>query len=155
MSFSRKSEPRRDGLCLVHIKLSCAEQSCFLLADGAGSLPGSQVSANHRLDDNKAERARCEEAGREVSSSNVEGRPVGPLRVWPGGLNMSRSLGDFEVLLPVCPCAVMFTAKQACTLLASRCRSTRLKHEGMLYTAGSYCAFLILHACSTMVPFLS
>lgn len=56
-----------------------------------------QVSGNHRLDDNKAERLRCEEAGREVSSSAVEGRPVGPLRVWPGGLNMSRTIGDYEV----------------------------------------------------------
>lgn len=60
-----------------------------------------QVSGNHRLDDNKVERARCVEAGREVVSSCLEGRPVGPLRVWPGGLAMSRTLGDHEV----CPCA--------------------------------------------------
>ncbi|KAK9918098.1 hypothetical protein WJX75_001295 [Coccomyxa subellipsoidea] len=54
------------------------------------------VSGNHRLDDNKVERARCVEAGREVVSSCLEGRPVGPLRVWPGGLAMSRTLGDHE-----------------------------------------------------------
>jgi hypothetical protein len=57
----------------------------------------AQVSGNHRLDDNASERVRLEGAGREVSSSAVEGRPVGPLRVWPGGLAMSRTLGDFEV----------------------------------------------------------
>ena len=57
----------------------------------------AQVSGNHRLDDNKVERARCLEAGCEVSSSCLEGRPVGPLRVWPGGLAMSRTLGDLEV----------------------------------------------------------
>ena len=56
-----------------------------------------QVSGNHRLDDNKAERQRLSELGRELSSSAVEGRPVGPLRVWPGGLAMSRTLGDNEV----------------------------------------------------------
>ena len=56
-----------------------------------------QVSGNHRLDDNKAERQRLTELGRELSSSAVEGRPVGPLRVWPGGLAMSRTLGDHEV----------------------------------------------------------
>jgi len=27
----------------------------------------------------------------------LEGKPVGPLRVWPGGLAMSRSLGDHPV----------------------------------------------------------
>ncbi len=65
------------------------------------------MSGNHRLDDNAAERERLEAAGREVCSSAVEGRPVGPLRVWPGGLAMSRTLGDFEVrcsLPPVDPC---------------------------------------------------
>ena len=59
--------------------------------------PDVQVSGNHRLDDNKAERQRLSELGRELSSSAVEGRPVGPLRVWPGGLAMSRTLGDNEV----------------------------------------------------------
>ena len=56
-----------------------------------------QVSGNHRLEDNKAEQKRLTELGRELSSSAVEGRPVGPLRVWPGGLAMSRTLGDAEV----------------------------------------------------------
>ncbi len=57
------------------------------------------MSGNHRLDDNKAERQRLAELGRELSSSAVEGRPVGPLRVWPGGLAMSRTLGDHEVTI--------------------------------------------------------
>ena len=55
------------------------------------------MSGNHRLDDNKIEQKRLTELGRELSSSAVEGRPVGPLRVWPGGLAMSRTLGDAEV----------------------------------------------------------
>ena len=59
----------------------------------------SQVSGNHRLDDSKAEQDRIKTEGFEVSSSNLEGRPCGPLRVWPGGLAMGRSLGDYEVHL--------------------------------------------------------
>lgn len=55
------------------------------------------MSGNHRLDSNKAERARAEAAGAEVAASVLEGKPVGPLRVWPGGLAMSRSLGDHPV----------------------------------------------------------
>lgn len=58
---------------------------------------GFQVSGNHRLDDCKAEQQRIKAQGFEISSSNVEGRPCGPLRVWPGGLAMGRSLGDFDV----------------------------------------------------------
>ena len=59
-----------------------------------------QVSGNHRLDDNKKEKERIKKQGFEVSSSKVEGRPTGPLRVWPGGLAMGRSLGDYEVPVP-------------------------------------------------------
>jgi len=54
------------------------------------------VSANHRLDDNESERARIEGLGGEVASSTVNGKPAGPLRVWPGGLAMSRTIGDVE-----------------------------------------------------------
>ena len=56
-----------------------------------------QVSDTHRLDDNKAERKRCEDAGYEVCRSTVDGKPVGPERVWPGGLAMSRTIGDHRV----------------------------------------------------------
>ncbi|DBA75361.1 hypothetical protein WJX77_001579 [Trebouxia sp. C0004] len=62
-----------------------------------------QVSDTHRLDDNKAERKRCEAAGFEVCKSTVDGKPVGPDRVWPGGLAMSRTIGDHmagDVVLP-------------------------------------------------------
>ena len=58
---------------------------------------GLQVSDTHRLDDNKAERKRCEDAGFEVCKSTVDGKPVGPERVWPGGLAMSRTIGDHMV----------------------------------------------------------
>lgn len=63
-----------------------------------------QVSGNHRLDDAKGERERVEAAGSNVSQSNLDGKPVGPMRVWPGGLAMSRSIGDHEVSWPHLMC---------------------------------------------------
>ena len=70
---------------------------------------GLQVSGNHRLDDNKSEQERIKGQGFEVSSSRVEGRPCGPLRVWPGGLAMGRTLGDFDVRPhPLCPHSIQF-----------------------------------------------
>mmetsp|Transcript_29704 Transcript_29704/g.83736 ORF Transcript_29704/g.83736 Transcript_29704/m.83736 type:complete len:499 (+) Transcript_29704:95-1591(+) len=54
-----------------------------------------QVSGNHRLDDNPEEQQRVLDAGAEVAQSCIEdGKGVGPLRVWPGGLAMSRTIGD-------------------------------------------------------------
>jgi serine/threonine protein phosphatase PrpC len=54
------------------------------------------VSGNHRLDDSPSERARIVAEGGEVEASRIEGVPAGPLRVWPGGLAMSRTVGDAE-----------------------------------------------------------
>lgn len=62
---------------------------------------GGQISGNHRLDGNRAEIERCQAAGFKVSPSFLEGKPVGPLRVWPGGLAMSRTLGDADVRSPL------------------------------------------------------
>ena len=55
-----------------------------------------RLTAEHRLDTSSAERARIEAAGGGVRATTFEkdGEPVGPLRVWPGGLAVSRSIGD-------------------------------------------------------------
>lgn len=59
----------------------------------------------HKVDDNIAEQERLTNAGAyldTLSNENLTGPPrpgeegVGPLRVWPGGVAVSRSLGDFE-----------------------------------------------------------
>lgn len=47
-----------------------------------------------RLDDSKAERQRCEEAGSKIGPSDATADPDAPLRVWPGGLMFGRSIGD-------------------------------------------------------------
>lgn len=53
------------------------------------------MSGNHRLDDNKDEQQRILQHGGELAPVHYEGEGyVGALRVWPGGLAMSRSIGD-------------------------------------------------------------
>ena len=60
----------------------------------------SRLSNEHRLDCSDGERKRIVESGGEVRPTefedgpNGERRGVGPLRVWPGGLAISRSIGD-------------------------------------------------------------
>lgn len=60
----------------------------------------SRLSNEHRLDCSDGERKRIVESGGEVRPTefedgpNGERRGVGPLRVWPGGLAVSRSIGD-------------------------------------------------------------
>ena len=74
----------------------------YFSVDGMMRCP-AQVTRSHRLDDSAAERERVLAAGAEVAQSEVDGKPVGPLRVWPGGLAMSRTIGDHEAG-PTCSC---------------------------------------------------
>lgn len=53
-----------------------------------------RVSANHRIDDSMAERERIKSAGGCVAQASVNDVGIGPLRVWPGGLAMGRTIGD-------------------------------------------------------------
>ena len=54
-----------------------------------------RLTPEHRLDTSASERRRVEERGGEVRATAFEdGKPVGPLRVWPAGLAVSRSIGD-------------------------------------------------------------
>ncbi|KAG0499541.1 hypothetical protein HPP92_004232 [Vanilla planifolia] len=56
------------------------------------------LSADHRLEDNKEEVERITASGGEVGRVNlVGGVEIGPLRCWPGGLCLSRSIGDKDV----------------------------------------------------------
>ena len=66
------------------------------------SLP---MSVPHRVNDNVAERERVEAGGSEIAPLSVAmdgpargGEPgLGPLRIWPGGLCVSRGIGDVDV----------------------------------------------------------
>ncbi|XP_022768793.1 probable protein phosphatase 2C 12 isoform X5 [Durio zibethinus] len=56
------------------------------------------LSADHRLECNVEERERITACGGEVGRLNTGGgTEIGPLRCWPGGLCLSRSIGDVDV----------------------------------------------------------
>ncbi|KAI4336965.1 hypothetical protein L6164_015430 [Bauhinia variegata] len=56
------------------------------------------LSADHRLETNEEERVRITSSGGEVGRLNAGGgAEIGPLRCWPGGLCLSRSIGDMDV----------------------------------------------------------
>ncbi|KAK9816370.1 hypothetical protein WJX74_006737 [Apatococcus lobatus] len=71
-----------------------------------------QLSVDHRIATNKIERKRLEDLGCVIAPIDASGdgpavdgaKPGwGPLRVWPGGLCLSRALGDFDVGPSVIP----------------------------------------------------
>lgn len=70
-----------------------------------------ELSHSHRVQDNLGERTRIMDAGRQVAHLGFHlqgparpGEPgVGPLRIWPGGLCVSRSIGDLDVGPEVVP----------------------------------------------------
>ncbi|XP_023535407.1 probable protein phosphatase 2C 12 isoform X2 [Cucurbita pepo subsp. pepo] len=56
------------------------------------------LSADHRLECNEEERERIIASGGEVGRLNTGGgAEIGPLRCWPGGLCLSRSIGDMDI----------------------------------------------------------
>ncbi|KAL4274029.1 hypothetical protein GQ457_13G020150 [Hibiscus cannabinus] len=56
------------------------------------------LSADHRLECNEEERGRITTSGGGIGRLNTGGgTEIGPLRCWPGGLCLSRSIGDKDV----------------------------------------------------------
>ncbi|PKA64659.1 putative protein phosphatase 2C 15 [Apostasia shenzhenica] len=73
---------------------SVGDSRCILDAQGVVSL----LTVDHRLEENAEERERVTASGGEVGRlSIVGGAEIGPLRCWPGGLCLSRSIGDMDV----------------------------------------------------------
>ncbi|XP_044497951.1 probable protein phosphatase 2C 5 [Mangifera indica] len=74
---------------------SVGDSRCIL--DTQGGVV-SLLTVDHRLEENGEERERVTASGGEVGRLNVfGGNEVGPLRCWPGGLCLSRSIGDTDV----------------------------------------------------------
>ncbi|KAF5952129.1 hypothetical protein HYC85_010073 [Camellia sinensis] len=74
---------------------SVGDSRCIL--DTQGGVV-SLLTVDHRLEENAEERERVTASGGEVGRLNVfAGNEVGPLRCWPGGLCLSRSIGDTDV----------------------------------------------------------
>ncbi|KQJ99978.1 probable protein phosphatase 2C 15 [Brachypodium distachyon] len=81
-----------DGLFVT--VASVGDSRCVLEAEGSIY----HLSADHRFDASKEEVDRVIEAGGDVGKLNVVGgAEIGPLRCWPGGLCLSRSIGDQDV----------------------------------------------------------
>ncbi|XP_016458301.1 putative protein phosphatase 2C 5 [Nicotiana tabacum] len=74
---------------------SVGDSRCILdTQEGVVSL----LTVDHRLEENEEERQRVTASGGEVGRLNIfGGNEVGPLRCWPGGLCLSRSIGDTDV----------------------------------------------------------
>jgi Protein phosphatase 2C len=70
-----------------------------------------ELTASHRIQSNEVEQARLRAAGCTIAplGFHLQGpaKPnelgVGPLRVWPGGLCVSRSIGDIDVGVDIVP----------------------------------------------------
>ncbi|XP_071733276.1 probable protein phosphatase 2C 12 [Rutidosis leptorrhynchoides] len=74
---------------------SVGDSRC-ILESADGSL--YYLSADHRFEDNVEETERVTSSGGEVGRMNAGGgQQIGPLRCWPGGLCLSRSIGDLDV----------------------------------------------------------
>ncbi|KAG6786523.1 hypothetical protein POTOM_008129 [Populus tomentosa] len=80
---------------LVITVASVGDSRC-ILESAEGDL--YYLSADHRLECNEEERERITASGGEVGRLNTGGgAEIGPLRCWPGGLCLSRSIGDVDV----------------------------------------------------------
>lgn len=78
------------------VTVACVGDSRCILDTSGGSV--SNLTVDHRLEDNTEERERVTASGGEVGRlSIVGGVEIGPLRCWPGGLCLSRSIGDMDV----------------------------------------------------------
>ncbi|PWA35856.1 protein phosphatase 2C family protein [Artemisia annua] len=74
---------------------SVGDSRCILDAQGGVV---SELTVDHRLEENQEERERVKASGGEVGRLRIlGGAEIGPLRCWPGGLCLSRSIGDMDV----------------------------------------------------------
>ena len=70
--------------------------------DGKAKLNGSppaplRLTSDHRLQSSEEERKRVLTAGGKVAqAAGPDGKPAGPLRAWPGGLAIARTIGDAD-----------------------------------------------------------
>ncbi|CAK9151266.1 unnamed protein product [Ilex paraguariensis] len=74
---------------------SVGDSRCIL--DTQGGVV-SELTVDHRLEENMEERERVTASGGEVGRLSLGGgAQLGPLRCWPGGLCLSRSIGDMDI----------------------------------------------------------
>ncbi|XP_078439198.1 putative protein phosphatase 2C 33 isoform X2 [Wolffia australiana] len=101
IEFQRRGEASGTTVTLVVVDgwtvtvASVGDSRCILVSPGGAV---SLLTVDHRLEENLEERERVTASGGEVGRLNLcGGQEVGPLRCWPGGLCLSRSIGDTDV----------------------------------------------------------
>ncbi|KAH7293371.1 hypothetical protein KP509_28G022800 [Ceratopteris richardii] len=81
---------------------SVGDSRCILVSQGNEV---STLTVDHRFESNEEERDRVIKKGIDLCRLRIpDGSEVGPLRCFPGGLCLSRSIGDFDVgdfILPI------------------------------------------------------
>lgn len=95
------------------------ELTCANVGDSQAALVHEsgfkELTVSHRLADNIQEQARLEESGVKLGRAlDSEGWPGGPLRAWPGGLAVTRGIGDAdcEGIVSCVPSVVTFAAPE-------------------------------------------
>ena len=93
--------------------------SLAVLVDTEGHAP---LGVSHRLEVNPDEQARMQALDVQLGRAMVDGKPGGPLRAWPGGLAVTRCVGDADChfVIPepawsTCPVPPKGGALLACT----------------------------------------
>eukprot|EP01025_Chloroclados_australasicus_P060414 TRINITY_DN7745_c0_g1_i1.p1 TRINITY_DN7745_c0_g1~~TRINITY_DN7745_c0_g1_i1.p1 ORF type:complete len:636 (-),score=84.35 TRINITY_DN7745_c0_g1_i1:3714-5621(-) len=130
------------------------------------------MTIDHRVQDNKSEKQRLKVAGAHVApvamtlqgpaSSHDPG--VGPLRVWPGGLCVSRSVGDVDVgpiILPTPHIKQVILPEQGSRLIIAsdglwdNLSTLRVARFSRLYPLDSVCNMLIKQCMAIRLGYLS
>jgi serine/threonine protein phosphatase PrpC len=101
-------------LTVVCVNATLGEMTCASLGDSAaylfpythgdgkaklnGNPPAPlRLTSDHRLQSSEEERQRVLTAGAKVAqAAGPDGKPAGPLRAWPGGLAIARTIGDAD-----------------------------------------------------------
>jgi len=81
-------------------EVTCAHvgDSVALLIPHDGTRPVTELCQDHRIDTNAAERERLTALGGLIAhATGSNGRPGGPLRLWPGGVAQARTIGDSDI----------------------------------------------------------
>lgn len=96
------------------------------------------VSVNHRLDHCVEEQQRISTLGGKIApAADYDGRPQGPLRVWPGGLQIARAIGDAD-------CELVSAHPDVCSLRLSAGGALVLATDGLWDTLPAKSAALLV-----------
>lgn len=78
--------------------INVGDSEAWLVERSDGANFARRLTEDHRLDSSEPERARVAAMGGKLAhAAAANGRPSGPLRLWPGGVAQARTVGDSDV----------------------------------------------------------